>query len=45
MFQDIYEELTPDLRAQMKELRDHLDTYPDEYDLGEYEGGRTSLDS
>ncbi|KAI1369984.1 dehydrogenase E1 component [Xylaria arbuscula] len=45
MFEDVYEELTPELRAQMKELRDHLDKYPDEYDLGEYEGGKTSLDS
>ncbi|KAI3335558.1 dehydrogenase E1 component [Ustulina deusta] len=45
MFEDIYEELTPELRAQMKELRDHLEKYPDEYDLGEYQGGKDSLDS
>ncbi|KAI0439687.1 2-oxoisovalerate dehydrogenase alpha subunit [Xylaria telfairii] len=45
MFEDIYEELTPELKAQMKELRDHLEKYPDEYDLGEYEGGKSSLDS
>ncbi|TGJ88245.1 hypothetical protein E0Z10_g587 [Xylaria hypoxylon] len=45
MFEDVYEELTPELRAQMKELRDHLEKYPDEYELGEYEGGKNSLDS
>ncbi|KAK8111416.1 uncharacterized protein PG998_007873 [Apiospora kogelbergensis] len=39
MFEDIYEELTPDLKAQMLELRQHLDKYPDEYDLSEFEGG------
>ncbi|KAI1356140.1 dehydrogenase E1 component [Xylaria sp. FL0043] len=45
MFEDVYEELTPELRSQMKELRDHLEKYPDEYDLGEYQGGKSSLDS
>ncbi|KAI0405094.1 2-oxoisovalerate dehydrogenase alpha subunit [Xylaria palmicola] len=44
MFEDIYEELTPELKAQMQELRDHLEKYPDEYDLGEFEGGKSSLD-
>ncbi|KAG7286039.1 hypothetical protein NEMBOFW57_008338 [Staphylotrichum longicolle] len=44
MFEDIYEELTPDLRNQMKELKSQLERYPDEYDLGEFEGGRASLD-
>ncbi|KAI1632700.1 thiamine diphosphate-binding protein [Biscogniauxia mediterranea] len=45
MFEDVYEELTPDLKAQMKELRNHLEKYPDEYDLGEFEGGKNSLDA
>ncbi|KAI1812415.1 dehydrogenase E1 component [Poronia punctata] len=45
MFEDTYEELTPELKAQMKELRNHLEKYPDEYDLAEYEGGKDSLDS
>ncbi|KAJ8124477.1 hypothetical protein O1611_g9163 [Lasiodiplodia mahajangana] len=45
MFEDIYEELTPELKAQMKELRDHLEKYPNEYDMDEYEGGKNSLDS
>ncbi|KAI1871327.1 uncharacterized protein JN550_004772 [Neoarthrinium moseri] len=44
MFEDIWEELTPDLKAQMKQLREHLDKYPDEYDLGDFEGGKNSLD-
>ncbi|KZZ96822.1 2-oxoisovalerate dehydrogenase alpha subunit [Moelleriella libera RCEF 2490] len=43
MFEDIYEEITPELKAQMTELRDMLDKYPDEYDFSEYEGGKESL--
>ncbi|KAK7742310.1 hypothetical protein SLS53_004454 [Cytospora paraplurivora] len=43
MFEDVYEELTPDLKKQMKELREHLERYPDEYDVGEFEGGKDSL--
>lgn len=43
MFEDVYENLTPDLQAQMKELRAHLERYPEEYDLSEYEDGIASL--
>ena len=43
MFEDVYDELTPDLRSQMQQLKDHLDRYPEEYDVAEYEGGRDSL--
>ncbi|KAK3316055.1 thiamine diphosphate-binding protein [Apodospora peruviana] len=43
MFEDIYEDLTPDLRQQMKQLREHLERYPEEYDLGDFEGGKDSL--
>ncbi len=43
MFEDIYEELTPDLEAQMGELRDVIERYPGEYDIGEFEGGKDSL--
>lgn len=43
MFEDVYEELTPDLKAQIKELRRILDEYPDEYDVAEFEGGKESL--
>ncbi|KAI0120559.1 2-oxoisovalerate dehydrogenase alpha subunit mitochondrial precursor [Hypoxylon sp. NC0597] len=45
MFEDVYEELTPDLKAQMQQLKDHLEKYPNEYDLGEYEDGINSLKS
>ncbi|CAK7236668.1 hypothetical protein SEUCBS140593_009697 [Sporothrix eucalyptigena] len=44
LFEDVYEELTPDLRAQMKQLKEHLDKYPEEYDVSEYEGGKNSLE-
>ncbi|KAH6981315.1 thiamine diphosphate-binding protein [Ilyonectria sp. MPI-CAGE-AT-0026] len=43
MFEDVYEEMTEDLKAQMKELKGMLDKYPDEYDVGEFEGGKDSL--
>ncbi|KFA50924.1 hypothetical protein S40293_02470 [Stachybotrys chartarum IBT 40293] len=43
MFEDIYEDLTDDLKAQMRELKDILDKYPDEYEVGEFEGGKESL--
>lgn len=43
MFEDVYEEVTPDLRRQMGELKEILERYPDEYDLGDYEGGKKSL--
>ncbi|CAK7237756.1 hypothetical protein SBRCBS47491_010118 [Sporothrix bragantina] len=44
LFEDVYEELTPDLRAQMKQLKEHLDKYPEEYDVSDYEGGKSSLE-
>ncbi|KAK3333374.1 dehydrogenase-like protein [Cercophora scortea] len=44
MFEDVYEEMTPDLKQQMSELNEHLERYPDEYDLGAFEGGKDSLD-
>ncbi|KAJ9132175.1 2-oxoisovalerate dehydrogenase subunit alpha [Pleurostoma richardsiae] len=43
MFEDVYEELTPDLKAQMRQLKAHLEKYPDEYDLGDFEGGKETL--
>lgn len=43
MFEDVYEELTPDLKKQMSELKEHLDKYPDEYDVGDFEGGKETL--
>ncbi|EKD14675.1 uncharacterized protein L3040_000198 [Drepanopeziza brunnea f. sp. 'multigermtubi'] len=43
MFEDIYEELTPEIREQMKELKSVIERYPDEYDVSEFEGGKESL--
>jgi 2-oxoisovalerate dehydrogenase E1 component alpha subunit len=43
MFEDVYEEITPETRRQMEELRGVIERYPDEYDVGEFEGGKDSL--
>jgi len=43
MFEDMYEEMTPATKAQMKELRDVIERYPNEYDVSEFEGGVQSL--
>jgi 2-oxoisovalerate dehydrogenase E1 component alpha subunit len=43
MFKDTYEELTPDLKEQMKKLRQVIEEYPDEYDVSEFDGGLDSL--
>ena len=43
MFEDVYEEMTPQTRQQMQELKDIIERYPDEYDLGPFEGGIDSL--
>jgi len=43
MFEDVYEELTPDVMAQMKELKDVIERYPGEYDVNEFEGGKDTL--
>ncbi|EEY21799.1 2-oxoisovalerate dehydrogenase subunit alpha [Verticillium alfalfae VaMs.102] len=43
MFEDVYEELTPDLKQQMAQLKAHLEKYPEEYDCSEFEGGADSL--
>jgi 2-oxoisovalerate dehydrogenase E1 component alpha subunit len=43
LFEDVYEEMTPDLKAQMTQLREMLEKYPDEYDISEFEGGKESL--
>ncbi|POS82997.1 dehydrogenase E1 component, partial [Erysiphe pulchra] len=43
MFEDIYEEMTPETHAQMLQLKEILDTYPEEYDVSEFEGTKESL--
>lgn len=42
-FEGVYEEVTEEAQAQMKELRRILETYPDEYDLRPYEDGLKGL--
>ena len=44
IFTDVYEELSEESRAQMRELGRLLDEYPEEYDVGEFEDGRRGLD-
>lgn len=44
MFEDVYEVMTDDLKQQMNELRGMIHRYPDEYDLGDFEGGANTLD-
>lgn len=43
MFTDVYEEMTPQVKAQREELKRIVETYPDEYDLSEYDGGAKGL--
>jgi 2-oxoisovalerate dehydrogenase E1 component alpha subunit len=45
MFEDVYEEMTPEIKAQMKQLKEVIDRYPDEYDVSEFEGGKDTLSS
>ena len=43
MFNDVYEELTEEQKAQLEELRDVVDRYPEEYDIEAFEAGRKGL--
>lgn len=43
-FTDVFEEVTPEAKEQMKELKRILETYPEEYDLRQYEGGIKGLE-
>lgn len=43
MFEDVYKEMSEDGKADRKELGRILDTYPEEYDIEEFEGGRSGL--
>ena len=36
LFTDVYEELTPDLKEQQEELREHLRKHPDAYNLEKF---------
>ena len=39
----MYEELTEEQKAQMEELREIVDRYPEEYDVEAFEAGRKGL--
>ena len=43
LFTDVYEELSEESAAQVKELHRILETYPDEYDVSAYQDGADSL--
>lgn len=43
-FEDVYDELTDEAREQMGELKRILETYPEEYDLRQFEGGIKGLE-
>ncbi|KAL8754727.1 MAG: hypothetical protein Q9184_005020 [Pyrenodesmia sp. 2 TL-2023] len=43
MFEDVYEEMTEEGKGHMEELRDVLERYPEEYDVGDFQGGKDSL--
>ncbi|KAL4922482.1 thiamine diphosphate-binding protein [Aspergillus aurantiobrunneus] len=43
-FEDVYDEITDEVREQMGELKRILETYPDEYDLRQFEGGIKGLE-
>ena len=43
MFEDVYEEITPEARSQMAELKRMIEKYPKEYDVNEFENGIKSL--
>jgi 2-oxoisovalerate dehydrogenase E1 component alpha subunit len=43
IFEDVYEEMTPETKAQMEQLRGIIERYPEEYDCSEFEGGKDTL--
>ncbi|KPI45681.1 2-oxoisovalerate dehydrogenase subunit alpha, mitochondrial [Cyphellophora attinorum] len=43
MFEDVYEEITPEAKAQMRELKRVVEKYPGEYDVKSFEGGLETL--
>jgi 2-oxoisovalerate dehydrogenase E1 component alpha subunit len=43
IFSDVFKEQTEELKEQRAELRRVLEQYPDEYDLGEYDGGKAGI--
>ena len=43
MFEDVYEEMSEESKAQMRELHRLIDQYPEEYDVSDFDGGKDSL--
>lgn len=43
MFTDVYASVSHDCANDRKELKRILETYPEEYDLEEFEGGKDGL--
>jgi 2-oxoisovalerate dehydrogenase E1 component alpha subunit len=43
MFEDVYEALTEEAESHRQELKKHLEKYPNEYDLNDYEDGLKGL--
>lgn len=43
MFEDVYETLTEEAESHRQELKKHLEKYPNEYDLNDYEDGLKGL--
>jgi len=37
LFEDVYDQMTPNLQEQQKELRQHLSKYPQNYPLDQHE--------
>lgn len=43
IFTDVFKHATPELQEQREELRRIIEAYPEEYDLGEYDGGKAGI--
>jgi 2-oxoisovalerate dehydrogenase E1 component alpha subunit len=44
MFEDVYHDVTEEAESQIAELKRIIETYPDEYDVDQFDGGKDSLD-
>lgn len=43
LFEDVYEEITPEARMHMADTKRIIEAYPDEYDISGFDGGVESL--
>lgn len=44
LFEDVYNDVSEEAEAQIKELKRIIETYPDEYDVDQFDGGKDGLD-